>query len=73
MMAAGTFYKIPFIGPPMAMPTSRTMKSVRPTLNKEIISTSFVITELRLKLHQILWKILEGVILHPFILKNTTT
>ena len=57
MVAVGTFYKIPLIGPSMVMPTNRTTKTVRPPLNKKIISARFLSTEPCVELYQILWKI----------------
>jgi hypothetical protein len=70
MVAVGTFYKIPLIGPSMVMPTNRTTKTVRPPLNKKIISASFLSTEPCVELYQIPWKIWEGIVLHPLYFKE---
>jgi len=70
MVTARTFYKIPLIGPPMVMPTNRTAKTVRPPLNKKIISASFLSTEPCVELYQIPWKIWESIGLHPLYFKE---
>jgi hypothetical protein len=54
----------------MVMPTNRTTKTVRPPLNKKIISASFLSTEPCVELYQIPWKIWEGIVLHPLYFKE---
>jgi hypothetical protein len=70
MVAVGTFYKISLIGPSMVMATNRTTETVRPPLNKKIISTSFLSPEPCIELYQISWKIRGGIVLHPLYFKE---
>jgi hypothetical protein len=57
LVTVGTFHEPSFVKPSVTVATSRTTKSLRPSLRKEIFSTSFFTMKSFFKLHQILGEI----------------